>query len=546
MATAFREETIPFEQQFMDTPLTEAQKRIRETAPAPTDVNTPQQKATPIEPVQKVAPALPSIPPVAPAAAPPPAVASWAPQHAGSIQSNLAQAGPVGMSTAVDQARSLIAGANVNPFQTVAGPNFSDPRTMIQGANIGNFQGVAGPDFAPATQDLDRAAGTLEGATVGGLETIGAGSYANSPEAVNARAIASQILARLNSAPNRTEIAGQKLDIFNDRSGRVLEENLQATGRANAALGRLGSGMVRDDLRKAVTDIDRERSLLSRELAAETAGLEFSDELGRLNAGLAAGGQFRSEDLADAGMNLNLRNEARGERGVHAARESEQAQLALARSEAQRLIGGQRGDLASRTHSAAVGERDAEAGHNRAGAALSLDKAGMLGDLTSREHAASVYERDAGVSHDFGRANLDLNKGSGLLGVANTEHQVGFNNAALALDRANLYRGLDQDSRRVFETDRSFGRGVYEDDRNFGRGTFESDRNFGRGVYESDRNYGLDYVDTLMGFAPQTGSGSSGMTQEQIEQLLYTYGANRPQGANQPTTVQDDPYGRYA
>lgn len=169
------------------------------------------------------------------------------------------------------------------------------------------------------------------------------GAGAPTADTTRAREIVMQALESLNSAPDRGQIAADRLSLLEERSEPGFQRALQQAMKLNAAGGRMGSGLVTRDLAD-VTDsrskyIDQSR----RELATESAAMEMSDRLNRTGAAQGVMGQLAGLDLSNAALALqksgllksfddtrfaqesSMRNELRGERGYQA----DQAQTAL-------------------------------------------------------------------------------------------------------------------------------------------------------------------------------------------------------------------------
>jgi hypothetical protein len=168
---------------------------------------------------------------------------------------------------------------------------------------------------------------------------VRAGTYDPAGDTQDVR---SMILERLQQAdrPDRYGIAANAFELMRQRSDPAYDQALRKVGQKNAALGRLGSGMVTSELMDVTAQRERDLSFAQRDLALEAAGLSLQDELSRLGAAQDVYGQFSGSDRADAGLKMDLRNEARGER---------QAKLAygLDRADLQRGIFGDMAGLES-------------------------------------------------------------------------------------------------------------------------------------------------------------------------------------------------------
>ena len=138
--------------------------------------------------------------------------------------------------------------------------------------------------------------------------------FAPSAAAERARALTLQSLESLFSTPDRATLASQQFRDLLEQAAEARRTGVRDISRAAAALGRIGAGITTSQLgdleERIQTQIAREAS----RLAAETAAQELADRLARFEAALAAGGQLRGEDLAEARFGQSLRDELRGER----------------------------------------------------------------------------------------------------------------------------------------------------------------------------------------------------------------------------------------
>lgn len=142
------------------------------------------------------------------------------------------------------------------------------------------------------------------------------GTYDPSAEAKRARELTAKGLEGLVGAPSRQDLALQSYDALEKSSLADANAATREAFQRNAAGGRLGSGMLDEN----VGDIFGQRKLKLADaragLARDTAGQELDDRLKKLNAYQGAGRDFTGQDLETAGFGQGLRGEARGERGA--------------------------------------------------------------------------------------------------------------------------------------------------------------------------------------------------------------------------------------
>ena len=179
-----------------------------------------------------------------------------------------------------------------------------------------NWEGIgAGDDREADVADTEaRRFGTSGGP--GPFRAVAApSSFAPGAEAQRARQLTAQGLESLAGTPSRQELAEQSLQNFIRSTEPEYQRRQQDVGRQAAALGRVGSGMTGDDVQRLGRSREAEIVQQARELATETAGQELGDREARLRAASGVAGQFRGEDIGEAGFTQGLRGEARGERG---------------------------------------------------------------------------------------------------------------------------------------------------------------------------------------------------------------------------------------
>ena len=102
--------------------------------------------------------------------------------------------------------------------------------------------------------------------------------------------------------PSRTDLAKQALADFERQGETALQQRFRAVGQKNAALGRLGSGMVNSELGTIQGDFERDRLEKMNELARSVSEGDISDRFRRVDA---TSGLRRGE----AGISQGLRGE---------------------------------------------------------------------------------------------------------------------------------------------------------------------------------------------------------------------------------------------
>lgn len=422
----------------------------------------------------------------------------------------------------LNAARGLVGGANLQNFGAIAGPNLgqaqgilnqavgaanaapgaineygnirtTDPSAayaalgeatgLARGANAGSFQGVAGPSTAGAKQNFAQAQSALGSIGLQGFgnvtaEDIAAGTYDQSPEAVRARELGMQGLESIFSGVDRQALAQQALDLFNAQLGDTRQLEIQNIGQKAAALGRLGSGMVTTSLGDLDLQLERMRQQEQNRLAIQVAQQTMGDRNMQLQAALGAGGAWTQEDIANAGMDLNLRNEARDERAFgtnldmanrqfQAERDLQAQQLKLGQASGYTNLG--QADFGVNMGASQFAQSEA-ARRNQFdlnAANLALSKAGMIGNLGMNNFAvgqgvtqemmqnrAFQLQQDQAMAQALLGSSGALTSAGGLAGnLAQQEYQARFNErgfqaaqdqaaAQLALAKAGAMQGI--------------------------------------------------------------------------------------------------------
>lgn len=305
------------------------------------------------------------------------------------------------MSTATQQAQGMTSGL----AGRLSSYNFPSFQPMGQ-ANYGQAQGLYGD-----------ARGAIPGmGSIRGFQGIGAGSYDPSGDTMQTRNMVLEALKGLQG-PDRGAIAGSVFDQLVERSRPQYEYDLRAVGRKGAALGRVGSDMLSSELMDVHTSRERDLSLARQGLASEAAAATLADRLGILGGTQGVFGQFGGEDRANAGFQLDLRNEARGERGAGLDYDFNRANLGLARSQALAGLGDRSADLASQGWQQRFADRNAglDYGLNQFNAQHGL--LNTLGGLEQQRFGQDVTGRNEM------RAERDFQTGLAQQGIQNALQQ---------------------------------------------------------------------------------------------------------------------------
>lgn len=237
----------------------------------------------------------------------------------------------------------------------------------------------------------EQALGNLEG-----IETsdIAAGTYDPSQAQDLARQLSVQGLAGVFDTPDRAQNA---LDLYNYLLAQTADQRqlgVQQIGQGAAAMGRLSSGMVTTSLGDLESQLQRIQDQEASRLAAEQAGFQMSDRTAQLQAALAASGQFTEQDLANAQMQLGLRNEARTEEERQLQSAIDQAMATGQLGLNQGVLGVQQGELGMQdfqrnlmTQQFSQAERDARQLNMLRNAQLKLQGAGIIAGASGQQFA---------------------------------------------------------------------------------------------------------------------------------------------------------------
>jgi hypothetical protein len=197
------------------------------------------------------------------------------------------------------------------------------------------WRGVGTADYSGATSLYDKAQQMIPGAM---------GEFNPAQDTNRVRSL---VLDRFeDSQPvNRMDLAMGLYGNLEEASRPAWEAELRHAGQKNAALGRLGSGMMTTEL-SDITD-SRQKNLgdLRYRLANEAAGATLDDNLKMLGAGQSLLGQFGGEDRANQGMNLDI------------------GRFNLDRGSFTAGLGDRRADIATQLYGQRADERNSELGY---------------------------------------------------------------------------------------------------------------------------------------------------------------------------------------
>lgn len=140
-------------------------------------------------------------------------------------------------------------------------------------------------------------------------------AFAPASDYTAARTTASNALSKVADAPDRAKLA---LDAYNllEQGGQEQFNRDQAQAVKNGVkYGRLGSGMLEQNLNDVFYNRQKNLDLLKKSLASEAAGQTLSDRQNVLRSALDTTGSLQGFDLNNANQNAQNRNELRTERG---------------------------------------------------------------------------------------------------------------------------------------------------------------------------------------------------------------------------------------
>lgn len=153
----------------------------------------------------------------------------------------------------------------------------------------------------------------------------------------NYMAMASRYQPQLDAAlkkaadgPDRLALARQALSDYDTNEANVLSDQYRGLGQKAAVLGRIGSGMVTDDLSKALADATVRRKTLSNDLIREATKASVDDRYRALDAYRNATGDDLGLQQQNFTNNRAALNDARGAQGEKFARATSLAGLGYA------------------------------------------------------------------------------------------------------------------------------------------------------------------------------------------------------------------------
>lgn len=369
---------------------------------------------------------------------------------------------------AADAARREVGGIRAGSERQIAGTNLSRARSavdrmrqQIEQAQMTRRGAVAGTDQRGARAQLGQAnnlAGQLQ--RLSGQE-IAAGTYDPSAYAERARELTAGQLENLLDAPDRGELALRTLALEEQRAQPAFQQRMRQIAQRAAALGRTRSGMTTNDLTGLEQDYRNRQDQMRESLLINAGNQTLQDRLATLGAAQSVAGQFRGEDVTEAGLQQALRDEARGERGQRAG-------LLGGALDARRALSSDNLNLDRLRRTEGLEERDFAAGQDQAQAQLALARAGAMGDVAGREEGfANIARRDQESDRDYAarqeiaRMQAAAARAQELRALTGTEAdlagitrrdaesdratalQVAQANAGLGLDRARLLGGMD-------------------------------------------------------------------------------------------------------
>jgi hypothetical protein len=290
--------------------------------------------------------------------------------------------------------------------------------------NMASDLGATGPTGSAFSYRPAASVGRARG--YGTYDTVRAGTHAPAADTSATRGAISSRLGELQG-PDRGSLAARAFKLMQEQNDPVYAQRERALGQKAAALGRVGSGVTNSEFADLATQRTKEESLAQRQLAMEAAAQELADRRSVLDATQGVYGQLSGQDLADAGFQQGLRNEARSERGfgfdVDQARNQVDLQNAnLAMGENQfgldvARTGAEFSDRATARNAdnafrragmlRAAGESDRDYGMQR-GRFLS-DEAGRAFDRGRSMRSEARDERGAGL--DYEQADLAARRG---------------------------------------------------------------------------------------------------------------------------------------
>jgi len=222
--------------------------------------------------------------------------------------------------------------------------------------NDAPWQSIAPTDMSRVYDLLRQAQQKGTGHDLGSFDSIDAGSYSESPEAIRARELGMGALEGLQGTDRLANVE-RALALAREKSQPGFETDQRNIGKKAAAFGRIGSGIVNRDLADLSTERERGFGQLREGLTIDALDKSMADQQAKLSGALQAGGQFRGEDLDTAGFRQGLRSEARGERSAGLGFKQSQADQGMREAGFLSDIAGREADLGRVTRGELEGER---------------------------------------------------------------------------------------------------------------------------------------------------------------------------------------------
>jgi hypothetical protein len=266
-----------------------------------------------------------------------------------------------------------VAGQSLGEFDPIAPTKLTGSRSAITGAQ-GEIANIGSVDFSD--------------------QGIAAGTFAQSPEAIAARAAASSALSGINEGPDRTQLALDAFGRFRDETDPAFQEQIRGVGQRAAALGRIGSGLTTTELGDVTLQRSRDLGREERRLTDEATGLSLQDRERSLNAALGAGRTFTGQDIDTAGFLRDLRSEGRTERRDVSDTVGTNADLALARAGLGRGVASDLAGLAQTERRDLESDRDFDFDRRAANADLALRGLSAAGNVSDRQFGQELTGRN--------------------------------------------------------------------------------------------------------------------------------------------------------
>ncbi len=183
------------------------------------------------------------------------------------------------------------------------GANPVDPGPVISGvapsgAPILGAQGPGSPILGGAPTSAPILGGTDPGAAI---------SPSTDPRLSQYRGMLDKSAGDLANTDRRSMLSSL-LNDFDTQSAERDDASMTAVGRRGAALGRLGSGMVSQDINQVARQSNRDKQQFRNQLAQQTIGDEIGDRFSKTS-------MFRGLAGDEYGNSRGERDELRGERG---------------------------------------------------------------------------------------------------------------------------------------------------------------------------------------------------------------------------------------